>query len=81
MIDINELQNSFNLTGKNIKKFRKEKKITQEDLCARMQVMGFKISRSDISKLETGKRFISDFEVLGFANALKVSILDLYKEQ
>ena len=81
MIDINELQNSFNLTGKNIKKFRKEKKITQVDLCARMQVMGFKISRSDISKLETGKRFISDFEVLGFANALKVSILDLYKEQ
>ena len=81
MIDINELQNSFNLTVKNIKKFRKEKKITQEDLCARMQVMGFKISRSDISKLETGKRFISDFEVLGFANALKVSILDLYKEQ
>ena len=41
---------SANITGKNIKKIRKEKKITQEDLCARMQILGFKISRSDISK-------------------------------
>lgn len=44
-----------------------------------MQIMGFKLSRSDISKLENGKRFINDFEVIGFSKALKVSILDLYK--
>ena len=74
------LSNEFlNIAGKNIKKIRKEKKITQEDLCARMQVMGFKLSRSDISKLENGKKFITDTEVLGFSKALKVSILDLYK--
>ena len=70
---------SLNITGKNIKQIRKDKKITQEDLCARMQVLGFKISRSDISKLENGKRFITDTEVLGFSKALKVGILDLYK--
>ena len=45
-----------------------------------MQVMGYQISRSDISKIENGKKFIADFEVLGFANALKISILDLYQE-
>lgn len=74
------LSNEFlNIAGKNIKKIRKEKKITQEELCARMQVMGFKISRSDISKLENGKRFINDVEILGFSDALKVQILDLYK--
>lgn len=70
---------SLNISGKNIKQIRKDKKITQEDLCARMQVMDFKISRSDISKLENGKRFITDVEVVGFSKALKVSILDLYK--
>ena len=79
MKNINENISSFNITGKNIKKIRKEKKITQEDLCARMQVMGYQISRSDISKLENGKRFISDFEVVGFAQALKVEILELFK--
>ena len=74
------LSNEFlNIAGKNIKKIRKEKKITQEELCARMHVMGFKISRSDISKLENGKRFINDVEILGFSDALKVPILDLYK--
>ncbi len=80
---MNKTQSSselLNITGKNIKQMRKDKKIAQEDLCARMQVMGFKLSRSDISKLETGKRFINDIEVVGFSKALKVSILDLYKE-
>lgn len=73
-------QNSLNIAGNNIKQIRKDKKITQEDLCARMQVLGFKLSRSDISKLENGKRFINDIEIVGFADALKVSILDLYKK-
>ena len=60
-------------------KIRKEQKVTQDELCARMQVMGYQISRSDISKLENGKKFITDFEIVGFSNALKVSILDLFK--
>lgn len=33
----------FNITGKNIKIIRKNKKITQEDLCARMQILGIKL--------------------------------------
>ena len=72
--------NIYNITGKTIKKIRKMLGITQEDLCARMQVLEYQISRSDISKLENGKKFITDFEVYGFANALKVSILDLFSE-
>ena len=68
----------YNICGKNIKKIRKEQKVTQDELCARMQVMGYQISRSDISKLENGKKFITDFELLGFSKALKVSILDLF---
>lgn len=71
--------NIYNVCGKNIKKIRKEQKVTQDELCARMQVMGYQISRSDISKLENGKKFITDFELLGFSKALNVSILDLFK--
>lgn len=73
-----KFNDSYNITGNNILRIRKEKKVTQEDLCARMQVMGYQLSRSDISKLENGKKFIADFEVYGFAKALKVSILDLF---
>lgn len=39
MENINFHFDSLNIAGKNIKKIRKEKKITQEDLCARMQVL------------------------------------------
>ena len=70
--------NVYNICGKNIKKIRKEQKITKDELCARMQVMGYQISRSDISKLENGKKFITDFELVGFSKALKISILDLF---
>ena len=70
--------NIYNVCGKNIKNIRKEQKVTQDELCARMQVMGYQISRSDISKLENGKKFITDFEIVGFSKALKVSILDLF---
>lgn len=80
MQKINKFQDNFNIVGSAIKQFRKQQKITQEDLCARMQVMGYQMSRSDISKIENGKKFIADFEVLGFAKALKVSILDLYHD-
>lgn len=69
----------YNVTGINIRNIRKKSKITQEELCARMQVLGYQISRSDISKLETGKRYISDFEVASFAQVLNVSILELYQ--
>lgn len=79
MQKINKYNDNFNIIGPKIKYFRKLKNITQEDLCARMQVLGYLINRSDISKIENGKKFIADFEVLGFATALKVSILDLYQ--
>lgn len=74
----NIINNSYNVVGSNIKKIRKSIQITQEDLCSRMQVMGYQISRSDISKTETGKRIVADFEIIGFSKALKVTILDLF---
>ena len=75
----NQFNNLYNIIGKNIKNIRKKNKITQEDLCARMQILEYQISRSDISKLETGKRLITDFEIVGFAKALNVKILDLFE--
>lgn len=78
MHKINQYNNNLNIIGGNIKMLRKSQKLSQEYLCARMQTMGYKISRSDISKIENNKKFISDFEVLGFAKALKVSVISLY---
>lgn len=78
MKKFNKYEDKFNIIGSKIKYIRKIEKITQEDLCARMQVLGYQINRSDISKIENCNKFIADFEVMGFAKALKKSILDLY---
>lgn len=55
MHKINQYNNNLNIIGGNIKNLRKNQKLSQEYLCARMQTMGYKISRSDISKIENNK--------------------------
>lgn len=64
MQKINKFNDNLNIIGPKIKYFRKQKKITQEDLCARMQVMGYQISRSDISKIENGKNLLLTLKYL-----------------
>lgn len=78
MYKVNKYNGNFNVIGSKIKKIRKQNKITQEDLCARLQILGYNINRSDISKIENEKKFVSDFEVYGFSKALKVKIEYLY---
>ena len=43
-------------------------------LAARLQVLGLDIDRTAISKIETGDRVLRDFEIILFAEALKVPI-------
>lgn len=79
MHKINQYNNNLNIIGGQIKDIRTKQKLSQEYLCARMQTLGYKISRSDISKIENNKKFISDFEVLGFAKCLNTTVSHLYE--
>ncbi len=69
-----------NIIGKKISQIRKKKGVTQEDLAARLNVQGINIDRPMISKIENQTREILDFEILGVAKALGVSIEELFKE-
>ena len=66
--------NRRNLIGERVRQARKEAKppITQLELVARLQVAGIKIDQSGLSKLESGRRPVSDIEVVELAKALKV---------
>ncbi|KTB49327.1 Helix-turn-helix domain protein [Dehalogenimonas alkenigignens] len=46
--------------------------VTQEDLVARLQTQGLNIDQAMISRIESGQRPVSDFEVVAFSKALKV---------
>ncbi len=65
-----------NVVGKRVREARRQAKppITQEDLVARLQVLGLKAEQSTISKIEQGIRPVFDFEVVALAKALKVPV-------
>lgn len=67
---------SKNIIGSRVKEARLKSKpvITQQDLSARLEVLGYNIDRVSITKVESGDRFVADYEVIGLAKALNVSI-------
>ena len=47
--------------------------VTQGDLVARLQLLGFKVDQATISKIEHGRRPVLDTELVALSRALKVS--------
>lgn len=48
--------------------------ISQQDLSARLAVMGISLDRTAISKIEAGQRQVLDYELLAVSRALGVSV-------
>lgn len=63
-----------NISGVRICEARKKLHLSQEYLAARMQVAGIIIERNSISRIETGDRFVPDYEIPVFAEVLHVSV-------
>ncbi len=66
-----------NICGERIKEARKNLKLSQENLAARLQVEGIIIERDSISRIEIGTRFVADYELLVLSKILNVSPLYL----
>ena len=66
-----------NVCGKNIAKFRAELKISQRELADRMQLVGIDIDKNAIQRIECGKRFVTDIEVIAFAKVFGISYENL----
>ena len=63
-----------NVSGDRIHQARTAKRLSQENLAAKMQVSGVIIEREAISKIETGDRFVADYELRALAQVLGVSM-------
>lgn len=74
MLKIYDYGGKKNLCGERIHQIRTTKRISQDDLAAKMQVRGVMIGREAISKIETGDRFVTDYELMVFAEVLNVSM-------
>ncbi len=66
-----------NICGKNVYIFRKQMNISQRMLADLLQLDGLDIDKNAVQRIECGKRFVTDIELLHLANVLKCSVLEL----
>ena len=64
--------------GTNIRAIRESKKITQDELAARLQISGCDITRSAIAKIEVGQRHIYPDEIILIKEILKTSFEEIF---
>ncbi len=64
--------------GQNIRRLRMERKLSQEQVSAQMQVRGCDITRSAVAKIEVGQRHIYPDELKLLKEILAVSFEELF---
>lgn len=63
--------------GTHLSWLRKQKKLTQEQLAARMQLIGCDMTRSALAKIEVGQRMLRPDEIKALRTALSVTYDDI----
>mgnify|MGYP000458585282 CR=1 FL=1 len=67
--------------GITISTFRKYRGLSQEQLAARMQVEVIPLNQKAVSRVETGLRVVSDYELMTFARVLRVTMEHLVGQE
>ena len=66
-----------NVCGSNVAKFRKDAKISQRELADRLQLIGLDVDKNAIQRIECGKRFVTDIELIAFAKVFNKAYAEL----
>ena len=62
-----------NIIGEKVRLLRKQRGLTQRALAERLQLAGFDMTDLTVLRIESGDRFVPDYEVRALAKALDVS--------
>ena len=66
-----------NVCGKNVATVRKTRKLSQRELADGLQIMGLDIDKNAIQRIECGKRFVTDIELIALSKFLGISFDEL----
>ena len=69
---------NMNIVGKNVRKYRRMRKMSQQELSGKLEIMAIYICRGSVSRIEDMSRTVTDIELYGLARVLDVPISDLY---
>ncbi len=78
---IYDYQGKKNVSGDMIRQLRIKKRMSQSELAARLQVEGVMLERDSISRIESGTRFVADYELFIFAKVFGVEMAELLEFQ
>ncbi len=65
--------NGKNLIGERLKLLRKEAGFSQRDLARELQLIGMDMDKNIITRIETNKRYVTDFELQALKKIFNVS--------
>ena len=68
-----------NICGINIASFRKALGISQRELADRLQLIGLDVDKNAIQRIEAGKRFVTDIELIAISKVLNKTFDELLK--
>lgn len=77
---VKTLNGNVNIIGQNLRRYRESKKISQPEICRKLDLLGVTMYNSDIYEIEYGKKTVKDFEILAFCKVLGISLEDLYAD-
>lgn len=66
-----------NICGKQVAQYRKQLGKSQRELADALQLLGLDVDKNAIQRIEAGKRFVTDIEIIYLSQALNVSVIDL----
>ena len=67
-----------NICRQNVFKYCMALGISQRELADRLQVKGLDVDKNAIQRIECGKRFVTDIELVFLAKTLGVELMDLF---
>ena len=70
----------MNLIGDNVRRLRKQRRLSQQTLSTKLELMGVYVCRGSISRIEDRSRTVTDIELYALAKALNVPITALLQE-
>ncbi|MBQ9557791.1 MAG: helix-turn-helix transcriptional regulator [Clostridia bacterium] len=68
----------MNLIGDNLRRLRRQRKMSQQALANKLETLAIYICRGSISRIEDKQRTVTDIELYGLAKVLGVSIQELF---
>lgn len=69
----------MNLIGRNVKHYRKQRKMSQQYLSNQLELLGVYVCRGSISRIEDLSRTVTDIELYAISQVLDVDMKNLFK--